>query len=106
MSGCSNHGLQINTFIIVASKKAMNDGTTVLPKLFGLNSHPLGCDESAEVLVLPAVHTGQGIALFSMLKTSLLFTKHLQMQMFNHLPLLTRCILFREELDVKRSRFF
>lgn len=29
----------------------MNDGTTVLPKLFGLNSHSLGCDESAEVLV-------------------------------------------------------
>lgn len=55
MSGYSNYGLQINTFIIVASKitfiiyaskKAIKDGTTTLQKLFGLNSHLLGwCDK-------------------------------------------------------------
>lgn len=54
----------------------MEDGATALQQLFGLNSHLLGCDDNAEVLLVNPVcqklPAGQALAMFSMLKTSYL----------------------------------
>lgn len=125
MSRYSKRGLQINTLITVATKnhvshitpkKAVNDGTAALWKLFGLNSHSLGCDgkrwgvSTSRVPNPPAAHTDKAKRCFQCWKPvlslyRLFFPKYLQMQTFDHLPILTCCLLFREELDVKSSRF-